>query len=300
MQKQKYFSRYDLIINRLSNGKQATFEEIKDYIENQADFSDFNASYSKRTFDRDKIEIADLFGTIIEYDYSRKVYSIKEQGQDNRKTRLLEAFNMYNFLKTSDNLANHVIFEKRKPLGTEHFYGLLHAIQNHFIVKFIHTKYWEDDVTVRTVEPYALKECAYRWYLLAKDQKDNHIKSFGLDRISELEITKIKFSYPKNYYPNEEYRNYFGIINDGEGEPEEVVLSFDAFKGKYILSFPLHESQEVLLNNENEIRIKLKIYITPDFLKEILSYGKDIKIISPESLKTAVCEILKKALKNNK
>ncbi len=300
MPKEKYLLRYNLIINRLDKGKQATFEEIKEHIENHADLGDLSSNYSKRTFNRDVVEIANLFGTVIEYDFSKKTYSIIEQVQDSRRTRLLEAFNMYNFLHTSDNLAKQVIFEKRKPLGTEHFHGLLHAIQNHLIIKFIHTKYWEDNVTVRTVEPYALKESGYRWYLLAKDLNDGRIKSFGLDRISDLEMTKTKFTFPVDYDPDEVYRNYFGVINNGEGDPEEVILSFDTFKGKYILSFPLHESQETLVNNEDEIKIKLTLYITEDFIKEIISYGDSIKIIAPESLKTEVRGMWSRALKKNK
>ena len=35
-----------------------------------------------------------------------------------------------------------------------------------------------------------------RWYLLSKDYADDCIKTFALDRIHELEMTKKKFTYP--------------------------------------------------------------------------------------------------------
>ncbi len=36
-----------------------------------------------------------------------------------------------------------------------------------------------------------------RWYVLANDRKDNTIKTFGLDRISQLEISRELFKYPE-------------------------------------------------------------------------------------------------------
>ena len=46
-----------------------------------------------------------------------------------------------------------------------------------------------DEASKRTSEPYALKEFKTRWYVLAKDNGDSNIKSFALDRLTNLEIT---------------------------------------------------------------------------------------------------------------
>lgn len=300
MQKQKYFLRYVLIIQKLKFSKAATFEELKDYLELQSELADFDLNISKRTFERDKNEIHSLFNILIEYDFSRKVYYIKEEEQQEINNRMLESFNMFNSLNMSDNLAPHIIFEKRRPQGTEHFYGLLHAIKNRFNIKFTYTKFWDDDCSDRIVEPYALKEARYRWYLLAKDAKDNLVKTFGLDRISELEITKKHFQFPKDFNPGKNFEHSFGILTNAELEPKEVILSFDPFQGKYVKSFPLHESQQITIDNKKEIRFKLKIHITKDFIMELLSYGDAVKIIAPKSLKNQVCKVLENALELNK
>ena len=300
MQKQKYFSRYGFIIQKLRISKEATFEEIKDYLERQSELADFDLNISKRTFDRDKNEILSLFNILIEYDFRRKVYYIKEEEQEELNNRMLESFHLFNSLKTSDKLAQHIIFEKRRPQGIEHFQTLLQAIKDRRMVHFIYTKFWDDDISVRTVEPYALKESQYRWYLLAKDKKDDMVKSFGLDRISDLDFKKTKFTFPTNININELFRHCYGVINIYDKDPVKVVLAFTPLQGKYIKSLPLHESQRVILENDNEIRIKLNIQITEDFLKELLSYGNQMKIISPKSLNNKVCKIFESALKNNK
>jgi hypothetical protein len=53
-----------------------------------------------------------------------------------------------------------------------------------------------------------------------------------------------------------------------------MTLSFDDYQGKYIKSLPLHESQQTISDSENELQIKLKLYITHDFIMELLSYGE--------------------------
>ncbi|MCC6186040.1 MAG: WYL domain-containing protein, partial [Chitinophagaceae bacterium] len=64
----------------------------------------------------------------------------------------------------------------------------------------------DEEFSQRRVEPYALKEFKNRWYVIAKDNNDNHIKNFALDRLTELEITKKTFIYPNNYSVEESYR----------------------------------------------------------------------------------------------
>ncbi len=84
---------------------------------------------------------------------------------------------------------------------------------------------------------------------------------------------------------NSYFEHCFGIITPDDVEaPQEVILSFDPFQGKYIKSLPLHGSQEVLVDNEHEVRVKIKIYPTHDFLMEILSHGENVKVIKPAGL----------------
>jgi predicted DNA-binding transcriptional regulator YafY len=210
--------------------------------------------------------------------------------------RILEAFDTFNALNISDRISNDIHFEKRKPQGTENLHVLLHAVQNRVQIKFIYEKYWGGEVSNRVVEPYALKEFKNRWYVLANDMKDKRIKSFALDRLSALEITKKTFRFPKNFDVGNYFKNCFGIMSPNGPNPEEVVLSFDPFQGKYIKSLPLHESQQILIDNDDEVRIKVTLFLTLDFLMEILSYGENVKVIEPKALIEEVKETLKNAL----
>lgn len=295
MSKREYFLRYSLIIKRLQKTR-ASFDEINDYLVSESEVIDFDLSISKRTFQRDLNEIRDIFNVDIQYDTFNKVYYINQVDKSEVTGRMLEAFEMFNALNVSDDLSRYVIFEKRKAQGANYFHGLLHCIKNLLRVEFTYHKY-EDDIQVdREVEPYALKEFKGRWYLIAKDVHDGRIKTYGLDRILELDITKRKFERSPGFNAHELFSDYFGIINSSESKREEIILSFDSFQGKYLKSFPLHSSQEIILENEEETRVKLLLYVTYDFEMELLSFGERVKVLAPTSLKERMIERYNSAL----
>ena len=283
MSKRESIARYNLIIKKLRK-QPADFEQISTYLSLESELQEYNFNVSKRTFQRDLDDIRSLYNIDIVYDFSRKVYFIDLEEQPELNERILEAFDTFNALNITDRLSNYIHFEKRRPQGTENLYGLLHAIKNKVQISFSYKKFWEDEMSQRTAEPYALKEFKNRWYVLANDLKDNKVKSFALDRLTELEITRKKFQLPIDFDINEHFKYCFGIISPNEHQPREVILSFDPFQGKYIKTLPLHESQVILKDHEEELLIKLTLFLTHDFLMEILSYGDNVKVIQPESL----------------
>jgi len=290
MSKRGYISRFMLIIKKLKVKPYSTYEELQAYIENQFDYlqmqdDTLNIGFSKRTLQRDIKEIRNLFGIDIEYSKSEKGYFISQNEADNMNfQRMMEAFDMFNSLNLAKDLTPYIHLEQRRPQGTENLYGLLHAIKNRFVLKFEYQKFWEDTASKRVAEPYALKEFKNRWYVMAKDRKEGNIKSFALDRLTKLEITNEKFDYPEKYSVERSYRHCFGIISPNDEAPKDIILSFKPFQGKYIKTLPLHDTQQVLVDNEDELRIRLKLHLTHDLIMELLSFGDHMKVIEPTSL----------------
>ena len=88
------------------------------------------------------------------------------------------------------------------------------------------------------------------------------------------------------------FKNCFGIIAMHEADPEEIILSFEPYQGKYIKSYPLHESQKILIDNETELRVSLYLYETYDLIMDLLSFGSTMKVIKPKSLVEAISGIV--------
>ncbi|MDD2819856.1 MAG: WYL domain-containing protein [Flavobacterium sp.] len=238
--------------------------------------------YAVRTFERDKKDIETLFGIVIQYNRKTKSYGIDEDEiEDQTVTRMIDAFSIHHALQEGNKLSPSVFLEKRKSLGTEHIHGIIHAIQNLCILKFTHQKHWEDFSTQRDVKPIAIKESQQRWYLVALDIKDETVKTFGLDRISNLKITDTKFK-PIVYNVEREFQHAFGV--ETYSPAEKVVLQFSWQQGNYIKTFPLHESQSILEENEDIIILEINIHTTNDIIMELLKYGSDVEVLEPQSL----------------
>ena len=274
-----------------------TYEEAKNELERKFDEKDLlqNFKFSEKTFNRERKELFDILGIETVYKRSTNSYKIVEDELESETVfdniLLIDA---YREVKGNSEI---MLFEKRKSRGLEHLHGILHAIQNKKIINFSYTKYWDEAPQKRVLEPYALKEFRYRWYLLANEKsgKNFQIKTFGLDRISDLEISNSSFQ-KENFNLNEVFQHSFGIISTFNEAPEEIVISFTPHQGKYIKSLPIHHSQEILIDDENELQIKLTLVPTFDFEQELLQHSGRLKILSPQNFKQRMEGIWKSAL----
>jgi predicted DNA-binding transcriptional regulator YafY len=194
MSKLESTKRHILIIKKLRQAKQATFAEIADYLAKESELDGFyDFKVSKRTFQRDVEDIATLYGIYIKFNFSGMYYFIEEEFEPEVSDRMFEAFDVYHAINVKEQMSQFICLEQRRPQGTEHLYGLLHAIKNRNRIQFEYNKYYKDHSENRTVEPLALKEFKYRWYLFARDTHDDHIKCYALDWLANLQILNVHF-----------------------------------------------------------------------------------------------------------
>ncbi|HET7115764.1 MAG TPA: WYL domain-containing protein [Hanamia sp.] len=295
MPKETFLPRLSLIIKRLEKSP-ATYKQINDYLKDKSE-DGYNYSMSVRTLQRDIRDIYKNYGIeIVNEKKGEKKYFIKSKSEMEGEVgqRLLESYQMIHIIRAAQDYKKFIFLETRKSNGTEYFGEILHAIKNKKSITFNHYKYWEDIVREKTVHPFALKESQGRWYLLAVDPGEKNLKTFGLDRISDLAISKKSFNDKYDFNIKELFLNSFGIINSENEKPQKIRLSFTYEQGQYVKNFPLHHSQKVT-EEDNEV-IELFIIITYDFVMELLSYGEEVTILSPKSLITQMKKIYTSAL----
>jgi len=281
------------IIERLERGP-ATFEQIADYLENKSDSTD-DFTISIRTLQRDIKDIHQQLGYEIENERKGdKRYHIITRPEDTDKARrLLESYHLINIIHSADKYTKYVFLETRQAKGIENFHLLLHACINKLPLSFTYFKFSDDSESIRLVHPLALKEAIGRWYLAGVDKKDNEFKTFGLDRISLIDVQKKSFIEKYDYDIKSIFHHAFGVINDSTQKPEKIKLSFTYQAGKYVTAYPLHHSQKVIKESAetDEVLIELYLVIAYDFIKEILSHGLQVKVLQPASLKKEIKKI---------
>jgi len=296
MSKREFNLRHNAIIIKLK--RPATFKQIYEYLEEQSELTEYNLTVSVRTFLRDIIDIRSTYGIEILCNKAKNEYYINYDNAELHNNRLLDAFNTVNALNSTMGFANYLQFEDYAAKGTENFNGILHAIKNQLQLKTSYQTYHTEAATPRNIHPYLLKEFKNRWYVIAKDVGKNKIRNFALDRFKDLEITKIRFSYPNKSIAENYYKDSFGIIAHNEDDQlVTTILKFESLQGKYILSLPLHKSQQIITNNEEGLVISLRVYHTFDFIKELLSHGEKLKVLEPKSLIETMKAQLSRTLK---
>ncbi len=300
MSKKQFIKRHHLIINKLRSNP-CSFKDLQGYLKRHSLENEENYVISKRTFERDVKEISEIYNIDIEYSRSHNIYQIVEDADEGKTERLIESFQIFNALNLSDSISNQIIIEKRRLSGTDNMHGLLHAIKNQFIIEFTHEKFWKEinEIKIRTVYPLALKEAKNRWYLVAQDPEDSVFKTFGLERITNLKITRKRYKHPNNFDAEEKFKYSFGIITN-EIKPEKIKLWLSHEQANYIKTLPLHHSQKIIFENAKECVIELYISPTYDFVMELLSMSSEVVVLEPETLKNQIITILQKSLDSYK
>jgi len=290
----KTFLKHRFIIEQLRRRPQklielnATWKDSEDNVE--------GGDLLQRTLQRDIQVIREVYNIEIKCNRSTNEYEITEDN-DLYAQNLLEAFDVFRALQNYGNLSEVIQFEKRLPAGTEYLSPLLRAIKERRQVELHYYKFWDrsSQTQERTIEPYLLKEAQRRWYVLAWDVEKEALRVFGLDRIKRLDDERgVKFQHPVPKGVEHYFDDSFGAWVDNERtQAEEVVLAFRKLPtdtvfipnpAKYLEAMPLHSSQQILKEEEEAIVLQLRIKITPDFIKELLSYGKQVEILTPTHL----------------
>ena len=214
---------------------------------------------------------------------------------------MFDSINLLDIIKLSKQHRDNILFENRQSIGSHHISTLLKAINDKNEIQLIHKNYWDLVPINRVIQPYLIKESKNRWYLIGLDKAKDEIRTFGLDRISSIQILKNHYEKPNTILLKENFNHSFGIII-GDNLPEKVLLEFSLFQANYIKSMPLHHSQKIIHEDTNKCIIELFIYPTQDFIMELLSFGSEVKVLEPEYLVSTLVETLEQTLsvyKNN-
>ncbi|HLP71352.1 MAG TPA: WYL domain-containing protein [Bacteroidales bacterium] len=213
--------------------------------------------------------------------------------------RLSDFFNLSGH-DANDKTDKYILFEYSKGFtGKEWLSPIYDAIYDKKEITFTHCKFSCDKPTIRTLQPYILKEHRNRWYVIGKEK--GKPRQFGLDRIQELTVSDRHFIQDTQFYDD-----IFRIFYDAVGvmafdfEPEEVILHFNAEQADYVKSLMLHRSQVITPDIKGGgITVKMNVKITPEFITEcILPYGNEVKVLAPSHLAVKVKNIYCEALEN--
>ena len=296
MSSQGTIKRYILTVEKINSQKHPSFSDLKDYL-HQHGFE-----ISGRTLQRDIEQIRIEFGVEIRYDRLKNGYFIDKEASIDLDTFLgfldtvATADLLAQSLKESKSAMRYISFESEGSfLGVGYLKDILFAIKNKRRISFIHHNYISGTRKQYEINPYLLKEYQNRWYVIG-EVDGKHFRTFGIDRLEELNITTEVYRAMKGEDPSLLFENVIGLSLE-EGKVEEVILSFHPVQGKYVKSLPLHKSQKILQDDKNALVISMNLILNFELRQKILMMGNSVKVLKPLLLAREIKKALTLALK---
>lgn len=250
----------------------------------------------RRTFYNYRMAIEELFNINIECNTSTYEYYI-DSGDDRRESMtdwLLNSAAMSNVLASVSDVSDRIFLED-VPSARLFLSQVISALRGSHSIRFTYRPYTRINATPDVViEPYFLKIFRQRWYVTGRNVKDNKIKTYALDRMEEVKIEDDTFDVDDTFDLESYVSDTFGIVYT-QGEPKEVILRADSRQSKYLRTLPLHHSQREVVHDEYSL-FYYKLRLTPDFVRELLSFGPSVKVVNPPELRAMVITSLRDTL----
>ena len=256
----------------------------------------------------------------IEYSYQDKDYSIfMEKGEkmtEKDKEYLafalgligLKGISVTSMFRKLDLKIQHneIISFTKNPLEKKIgniFETLLHNIKNKDVISFRLRNRKPPHVLERQhVHPWFLREYNRRWYLFGYDKKKDTIERYALDRIIMPINVLTKNVYKEPTMTIDEILMDIIGVTTSDYSPIEILFWVSDKSADYVWRKPLHHSQQEI-EREDLSCINLdkynggkffKIYckINYELKRELLSFNKELIVLSPDSLRDELRKVL--------
>lgn len=192
-----------------------------------------------------------------------------------------------------------VSFEQNDQLkGIEFLSDLIDAIINHQPLKMTYRPYKGDEQTM-VIHPHYMKQYNTRWFLFGLEDHGEYGMSpvnKALDRIVKFTVAKVPFVENDKI----DYETYFndivGVTHDRRHpDIEHVVLKFAKERFPYVVSKPIHKSQQIV--NAEDGTLAIDVRINRELEQNIFSFGQHVEVLSPEWFRNQIIEKYKEIIK---
>ena len=290
---QKYIWLVQTFIRAGQNG--LSLNEIADRWESR-----FDLPYSRRTFNNHREAVEDVFGIRIECNRSSNHYYIdysEDVSDENAESAwLINTFTVNNILSLGKQRLSGRVSVEDIPSGHLYLTGIMEAMTEGVEIKIDYQKYTSARAETLTLRPYAVKEFAKRWYLIAFCIERDGLRVYGLDRIRALRTTDTTFKMEKGFDVEELFATSFGIYLP-EGKARTITFRSSEKEARFLRDLPLHKSQKELERKDGYVTFS--IFVCPDrnMLMEFCRYGSSIEVLSPSDIRKEIAAELSSAAK---
>ncbi len=312
----------ELIIDRcLSGGKEMTLKEIMDEVNKDMAKRQEPGVYAKSTLLKDIKSISERWnveilktkrGDKFYYHYKDPVFSIYRsqlRTEDIEKLHqtigILKNFVGLPHFEWIEELSARIhattcVNQKQKPIvsfahnpeyahSLRHFTPLFDFIMADTAIELTYKRFNSELMRTHTVHPYHLKEYADRWYLVGvTESHPDSLTCFAFDRIVSYTRSDVPYRPNTSIDIEDHFNSMVGLTIYNDTEPQEVQLWVEDSEYPYLMTNPIHHSQQLVRNEQGGKVISLRLFVNFELEMRILSYGEYLKVLSPVELQQRI------------
>lgn len=149
-----------------------------------------------------------------------------------------------------------------------------------------------DEATTREILPLHLLHYMGTWHLIAHCALKNELRDFVLSRIRDIQpstsaISDISTASVKDYI-----RKNFGIMTGPK--TYEVCLKFSPAVSPWLAEQVWHPAQQMRWEDDKTLCLTFPAADFREVKREVLRYGAQVEVVSPQALRKEVIEEIKK------
>ena len=194
-------------------------------------------------------------------------------------------------LKGSDESV--IGFEQNPYLkGIEYITPLFDAIVNKQVLKVLYKSFKSNIPVEHEIHPYYLKQYNNRWFLFGLTTAHNQITNLALDRIETISSTFTEYIPKPTTLDFEEYfDDVVGVSIPHEKQVEHIVIRVAPERYPYVKNKPLHPSQH---SYDEKLCVSIDVIPNNELIALLFSFGSQIEVLEPQSIRNEMHEHIKK------
>lgn len=138
----------------------------------------------------------------------------------------------------------------------------------------------------RRVDPYHLACISSQWYLIAKDQARNSLRTFALTRVENATNTGLAFERPADFSAAKMLAGSFAAFE--AGKTETIRIRFDDFAARLVAERQWHKSQKLHPHPDGGADLVMQVGVAPDLEAWILGWGGHAEVLEPATLREKI------------
>ncbi len=174
---------------------------------------------------------------------------------------------------------------------------LMVAIEDHLISLIVYQSDQATEPVEQEVYPQGFVFHRGSLYLIAWSSRRAEIRTFKMDRIDDVHVTKIPAAVPQDFDLESWLEHSFGVFRSGNTSLQTIRVRFSRESARYVRESNWHKSQTLSPQHDGSLIAEFQLADTQEIKRWIMSFGPSATVLDPPDLAEEIRSDLTRMLK---